>query len=131
MRFMLEVLLEGEGSRFRQMKTMVAALENLGIKPDVWKLEGLDKMSQWKIIKELTKADLIILGRGKSKREVEAWVKTAAESGVVRGFAIGRTVFFPPLKAYLAGNVTRAQTVERIKKNYLHFIHLFETSSTF
>ena len=128
--FMLEVLLEGKGSRFVQMKQMIQTFERAGVQPSVWKLEGLDKASQWRAVKKLTKADLIILGRGKSKREVEAWVKTAAESDVVRGFAIGRTVFFPPLKLYLAGKLTHAQAIERIKKNYLHFIHLFETSST-
>ncbi len=129
MGFMLEVLLEGKGSRFAQMKMMITTLENFGIKPDVWKLEGLDHAAQWKAIKRLTKADLIILGRGKSKSKVEAWVRTAAESGVVRGFAIGRTVFFPPLKAYLSKKLTRAQAIDRIKNNYLHFVHLFESLS--
>lgn len=128
MGFMLEVLLEGKGPRFEQMKRMIRALETNGIKPDVWKLEGLEKTSQWKAIKKLTKADLIILGRGKSKHDVETWVRTAAASGVVRGFAIGRTVFFQPLKAYVAKRITRAEAIDRIKDNYMHFVRLFESS---
>lgn len=125
--FMLEPLLVGKGTRFHQMKKMIPALELLGIKPTLWKLEGLDKASEWKTIKGLTKGDLIILGRGETKEVVEHWIKEAAQSGVVRGFAIGRTIFFPPLKAYIAGKIDRAETIERIKKNYLHFVHLFES----
>jgi len=128
--FMLEPLLVGKGSRFNQMKKMIVTLEALGIKPQLWKLEGLDKASEWKAIRKLTKGDLIILGRGASKQEVERWVKEAAQSGVVRGFAVGRTIFFPPLKAYVQGKITRTQAIDRIKKNFLHFVHLFEENRT-
>jgi 5-dehydro-2-deoxygluconokinase len=126
--FMLEVLLDGAETRFTNMKRMIVALEKAGIKPSVWKLEGLEEASQWKAIKKLTGADLIILGRGESKREVETWVREAAKSGVVRGFAIGRTIFMSPLKKYCSKKITRDEAVNSIAKNYLDFIKLFETN---
>lgn len=126
-KFMLEPLLVGKGTRFNQMKKMIVSLQEAGIHPDVWKLEGLDKASEWKAVKKLTDGDLIILGRGASKKVVDAWICAAAESGVVRGFAIGRTLFFPALKAYLAKDLTKQEAVDHIAKAYLKAVHLFET----
>ena len=128
MEFMLEVLLTGKGSRFSQMKKMIKSFETKDIKPSLWKLEGLDKSSQWKAIRKLTKADIIILGRGKTKKDVRAWIVQAAKSGVVRGFAIGRTIFFPPLKKYQAKKISRKKAIELIAKNYTEFVNLFESN---
>ena len=130
LRFMLEVLLTGKGSRLARMKKMISTLERQGIRPDVWKLEGLEKASDWKHVARITKGDLIILGHGSSKKDVERWVREAAKSGVVKGFAIGRTVFFRPLKEYLNGKRTRTKTIQQMEKKFLDFIHLFETSSS-
>lgn len=125
-KWMLEPLMTGKGSHFSQMKYAIAQMERAGIKPNLWKLEGLTKAKQWKEIFKLAKNDLIILGRGETKKHVEQWVIEAAKSGVVSGFAIGRTIFMKPLEQLRDKKITRKQAVERIAKNYLYFIKLWE-----
>ncbi|KKW30304.1 MAG: 5-dehydro-2-deoxygluconokinase [Candidatus Uhrbacteria bacterium GW2011_GWD2_52_7] len=108
---------------------MVRDYLRMGIKPDVWKLEGLTKASEWKKLAKIVKAPMIVLGRGQSKAEVERWVVEAAKSGVVDGFAIGRTIFMGPLLDYTKKKCTRAQAVDRIAKNYLHFVNLWHKTA--
>jgi myo-inositol catabolism protein IolC len=125
-KWMLEPLMTGNGDKFRQIKITVQQMKSYGINPDIWKVEGLKNIKQWKELYKLTNTDLIVLGRGESKKMVESWIKTAASSGVVKGFAIGRTVFFDVLEDLRDKKITRSQAVQKIANNYLHFIRLFE-----
>lgn len=125
-KFMLEPLMAGKGSTFNQMKKAVKQMRRAGIDPDLWKVEALTYPRQWHQMYKIAKGDLIILGRGSSKKQVEEWVITAAKSGVVSGFAIGRTIFYKPLEELRDKKIARKQAVEKIAKNYLHFIKLWE-----
>ncbi len=125
-KLMIEPLMTGKGAQFKQVKSALKQMNKYGIHPDVWKVEGLKTKKEWQELYKITGSELIILGRGESKKHVDAWVKTAASSGVVSGFAIGRTVFFPTLEALRDKKITRAQAVERIAKNYLSYIRLWE-----
>ena len=125
-KFLLEVLLSGKETRLTQMKRMIKSLEEAGVKPHVWKLEGLDKASDWKQIRKLTTADIVILGRGESNAVVKEWILEAAKSGVVRGFAVGRTVFLRPLEEYRDKKITKKEATEKISKNFLSYTRIFE-----
>ncbi|MCR4312198.1 MAG: DUF2090 domain-containing protein, partial [Candidatus Uhrbacteria bacterium] len=91
--FLIEPLLHGKGTPLSRAQMMVREFLNAGIKPTVWKVEGLPKVSDWKKLGKIVKAPIIVLGRGQAKADVETWIKTAAASGAVDGFAIGRTIF--------------------------------------
>lgn len=124
--FMLEPLVEGKGSKLALMERSMKQMLKAGIKPTLWKLEGLEKASEWKKIDLFTKVDIVVLGRGETKKAVENWITEAAKSGIVDGFAIGRTIFFKPLEEYRDKKIDRKTAVEKIAKNYLHFINLWE-----
>lgn len=125
-KWLIEPLMTGKGSQFEQMKTCIKQMRKAGINPDVWKVEGLSKPKQWKELYKLAKGDLVVLGRGEAKKQVEEWIIAAAKSGVVSGFAIGRTIFFSTLEKLRDKKITRQQAVEIIAKNYLSFIRLWE-----
>lgn len=127
--FLIEPLLHGKGSPLSRAQTMARDFLRAGIRPSIWKLEGLPRASDWKKLHKTIKAPIIVLGRGQGKAEVEQWIKAAATSGVVDGFAIGRTIFMQPLLDYTKKKATRAQTVEKIAKNYLHFVKLWKSSA--
>lgn len=129
MGMLIEPLLHGKGTPLSRAQTMVKEYLRAGIKPNVWKLEGMPRASDWKKLAKIVKAPMIILGRGQSKADVKAWVRAAAESGAVDGFAIGRTIFMGPLKDYVAKKCTRAQAVERIAKNYIHFVNVWQKAA--
>lgn len=127
--YLLEPLLHGKGTPLARAQTMTSEFLRAGVRPDVWKLEGLPKADDWKKLAKSVKAPMIILGRGQSKVEVETWVKAAASSGVVDGFAIGRTIFMGPLLEYTKKKCTRTHAVEQIAKNYLHFVKMWQNSA--
>ncbi|OGL76556.1 hypothetical protein A3B21_01320 [Candidatus Uhrbacteria bacterium RIFCSPLOWO2_01_FULL_47_24] len=123
--FILEVLLTKKGARLPQAKQMMQEMQHNGIIPTIWKLEGFEKAADWVRLKKITSSNLIMLGRGESKSQVEKWVKVAAQSGVVNGFAIGRTIFFKPLEDWRDKKIDRAAVVKQIADNYLYFINLW------
>jgi 5-dehydro-2-deoxygluconokinase len=125
---MLEILLDKpEGHTTDDMLQVFTEIHADNIKVGVWKIEGFNDAEAWKTIAPHAQAPMIILGRGQDQAAVETWVQAAAQSGVVDGFAIGRTIFEAALSAYVAGDLDRHAAVQKISDNYLHFIHLWET----
>jgi len=129
MGFMFELLVDGKGAQVDLMARSLKQIIKAGIEPTLWKLEGLDTQASWKKLDGITKTDIIVLGRGESKKAVDHWISTAAKSGIPDGFAIGRTIFFKQLEQYRDKKATRAQAVEKIAKNYLHYIKLWEKNT--
>jgi myo-inositol catabolism protein IolC len=127
---MLEVLLDKQGSHTpNDLLKVFADMQADGSKVGIWKIEGFDKAEDWKTLAPAAQAPMIILGRGQNVRAVETWVEAAAKSGVVDGFAIGRTIFQDALSAYAQGTVSRAEAIHTIAHNFQHFIQLWETTA--
>lgn len=123
--FMLEILLTGTGAHRAQLEQTMREMIEDGIHPTVWKLEGLPRAADWRRLRALTDTRLIMLGRGDSRGKVTRLLRSAQGSGVASGFAIGRTIFFEPLRKYLAKKITRTETVQQISKNYHLFINFW------
>jgi 5-dehydro-2-deoxygluconokinase len=125
---MLEILLDKkDGHTPDDMLKVFSELHAAGIKVGMWKIEGFEKPEDWKKIAPEAQAPMIILGRGQNATAVATWIEAAAKSGVVDGFAIGRTIFQDSLAAYSEGTIARADAIQKIADNYAHFIKLWET----
>ncbi len=46
------------------------------------------------------------------------------------GFAIGRSIWWNPLKAYVDGKIDRAAGARKIAENYLRFVAVYERAKT-
>jgi 5-dehydro-2-deoxygluconokinase len=114
---------------------MVEAIEQLqdaGVEPDVWKIEGLD--SQKDCDKMVTaarrggrsKVGCIVLGRGEDDQKVHEWLATASQVPGFIGFAVGRTSFWEPLVQWRANQISRHQAVNDIAVRYREFVDIFE-----
>jgi RpiB/LacA/LacB family sugar-phosphate isomerase len=109
----------------------IKELQQTGVNPSIWKLEGTSSL---KDLKKITKqvisfnpnSRIIILGRGESKQKAEQWIKVAAQIPEVIGFAVGRTIFQKPLENYKNKKISKTQATTQITNNFLHFIKLFE-----
>lgn len=108
-------------------KLMIGAIQELqkaGVEADVWKLEGLDKTEDFVKVCEAARAggrdnvSCIVLGRGESEAKVREWLKAGVNVKGVIGFAVGRTVFWEPLKAFKEGKIDRNQASDQISKTY-------------
>jgi 5-dehydro-2-deoxygluconokinase len=111
--------------RFRHMVESIRVLQDYGIEPDIWKLEGLDKRDQAEAVAEQARAGqarkkvgCIILGRGSDKAQVHKWLQVAAPVPGFIGFAVGRTNFSEPLKRYLEDPKHEAAAIKEIAANY-------------
>jgi 5-dehydro-2-deoxygluconokinase len=113
---------------------MVRAIEDLqkaGIEADIWKLEGLDRESDFERVCKTARAGgrdnvgCILLGRGENEAKVRGWLKVGANVPGVIGFAVGRTVFWEPLKGFKEGNLTREQAVLKIADTYSSLCQLW------
>jgi 5-dehydro-2-deoxygluconokinase len=102
----------------------IRELQGAGVDPDIWKLEGLDREEDFRRVVEVARAGgrdrvgCIVLGRGEDEAKVRHWLTVGANVPGVIGFAVGRTVWWEPLKALKAGSLTREQAIEKIATNY-------------
>jgi myo-inositol catabolism protein IolC len=106
-------------------------LQNAGVEPDVWKVEGLDNRGDCLKVVEVARRDgrtdvgCIILGRGSNADKVVAWLTVAASVPGFIGFAVGRTSFWDSLVALRDGKASRQQAVEDIAGCYLRWAEVF------
>jgi myo-inositol catabolism protein IolC len=113
------------------MVRAIAALQDAGIEPDVWKIEGLDRREDCeKIVAAArrggrSKVGCIVLGRGEDGAKVHAWLATAASVPGFIGFAVGRTDFWDPLVQWRANKVTRRGATEEMARRYREFVDIF------
>jgi 5-dehydro-2-deoxygluconokinase len=150
-RFMFELLVPAEKSQLERFQgdkkaydlqlrpqLMIQAIEQLqdaGVEPDVWKIEGLDKRDDCeKIVAAARRGGrneigCIILGRGEDDKKVQEWLTTASTVPGFIGFAVGRTSFWNPLIDWRSKKITRDAAVAEISRRYRQFVEIFEASN--
>ena len=107
----------------------VAVIEDLqdqGVAPTLWKIEGLDTREAAVAIVAAARrggrtADCIVLGRHASRDKLDQWLQIAAPVPGFTGFAIGRSIWWDPLDTWLHGRSTADETRQRIAGAYLGF----------
>lgn len=86
-------------------------LYDLGIKPDWWKLEPQASPAAWSAIEQtIARNDpwcrgVLLLGLDAPAEELEAGFAATAATPIVKGFAVGRTIFMAAAEAWLAGRM--------------------------
>jgi 5-dehydro-2-deoxygluconokinase len=109
-------------------------LQQAGVEPDVWKIEGLDRREDCEEIVRVAQSGgrdsvgCIILGRGENDEKVHEWLTTAAGVPGFIGFAVGRTDFWQPLVDLRANKTSRETAVDEIASRYLEFVDTFESA---
>jgi myo-inositol catabolism protein IolC len=103
-------------------------LQNGGVEPDIWKVEGLDahdacvRVVRQATVDGRTGVKCIVLGRGANESKVLEWLRVAAAVPGYDGFAVGRTIWEQPLQHFLSGSTPRAATADEIADRYLEAI---------
>lgn len=113
------------------MVRAIQELQKAGIEADIWKLEGLDRKEDFRRVCDAARAEgrtnvgCIVLGRGENEQKVREWLSVGADVPGVIGFAVGRTVFWEPLKAFKENKASRDEAVDQIAKTYGSLCHLW------
>ena len=101
-----------------------------GLTPEFWKIEGTLARDGARAIDEAIAENAggrqIILGKAADLATIGLWFTAAAQSRTAAGFAIGRSVFWDPSAAFLAGTQTADQAADAICRNYLQLIAAWE-----
>ena len=114
------------------MVQTIHELQDAGVEPDVWKIEGLERREDCEKVVAAArrsgrqKVGCIILGRGEDDAKVRKWLATAATAPGFIGFAVGRTCFWDPLVAWNQGKISRQDAAGEIAKRYREFAGVFE-----
>jgi myo-inositol catabolism protein IolC len=114
------------------MRRAIAAIQDDGIEVDIWKIEGVDERSDCEMLVEQARSGgregvvCVVLGRGANDEKVDQWLQAAAPVDGFVGFAIGRSIWWDPLKAYVDGKIDRAAGAAKIAENYLRFVQVYE-----
>jgi len=128
----------GDGERYdvelrpQLMRRAIAQIQDAGIDVDIWKIEGVDERSDCQMLVAQARTDgrdgvvCVVLGRGADDAKVDHWLTQAAPVDGFVGFAIGRSIWWDPLKAYVDGKIERAAGARKIAENYLRFIAVYE-----
>ena len=67
----------------------------------------------------------MVLGRGADDAAVDHWLRQGAGVPGYVGFAIGRTIWWDPLKGFVDGTLPREEASSAIAANYLRFIDVY------
>jgi myo-inositol catabolism protein IolC len=132
----------GDGERYdaelrpELMRRAIAEIQDAGVEADIWKIEGVEERSDCEMLVAQARSGgrngvtCVVLGRGADDSKVDAWLNAAAPVDGYIGFAIGRSIWWDPLKAYVDGKIERSAGARKIAENYLRFVAVYERART-
>jgi len=96
----------------------------IGVYPDWWKLEPLKSEEAWRQATDAVKRHdhyvrgIVVLGLEAPQSELEESFRLAAGFDLVKGFAVGRTIFAEAARNWLAGRVSDEEAVADMAARY-------------
>ena len=114
----------------RSPDTVLRALKrlyNLGFTPEWWKLEPMSA-DEWRAVDALVAErdpycrGVLILGQSAEVDSLAQGFRDAAGSRTCRGFAVGRTIFQDPARAWLAGGIDDEAFKARVRATFERLI---------
>jgi myo-inositol catabolism protein IolC len=120
------------GLRPALMREAIRTLQDAGVEPDIWKVEGLDRREDCKRLVATVRRDgrdeigCIVLGHGADEKKVLEWLETAASVPGFIGFAVGRTTFWDAVAGYVGKQLTRQEAAALVGRRYGEWAAVFE-----
>jgi 5-dehydro-2-deoxygluconokinase len=103
---------------------LIRRFYEIGVHPDWWKLEPLTSDAAWSdSVAAITENDphtrgIVVLGLDAPAAELEASFALAAKHRLVRGFAVGRTIFAEAARDWLAGRIGDRAAIDDMVGRY-------------
>ena len=114
--------------------TLIQQFYNAGVSPDWWKLEPFKTDAAWKnAVDAIERNDprtrgIVVLGLDAPEEELAASFALAAKQPLVKGFAVGRTIFGDAARAWLPGNITDGEAVAEMAENYQRLCGIWDAA---
>lgn len=137
----LEMLLEVIPSKVGPVDDLTTAklisrFYDIGIYPDWWKLEPMQSRAAWQATCDaITTRDphtqgIVILGLGQSEADLAASFQLAADFPLVKGFAVGRTIFAQPCADWIAGKIDDATAITTMAASFRRLCGIWDAART-
>jgi len=107
---------------------------DLGVYPDWWKLEPMPSDAAWTAACAAVNRNdphtrgIVVLGLGADEATLGAAFATAARHPLVKGFAVGRTIFAEAASGFMAGTMTADQAVRQMTDTYARLCALWDAA---
>jgi 5-dehydro-2-deoxygluconokinase len=106
---------------------------NLGIRPEWWKLKPLPAQDWSAVDALIAERDpycrgVVLLGLNAPFAELAEGFAAAAHSASCRGFAVGRSIFMQPARAWLAGEIDDDALVEQAAAQFAKLAGLWRAA---
>jgi 5-dehydro-2-deoxygluconokinase len=112
--------------------TLIRQFYAAGVFPDWWKLEPMTSRAAWgSAIAAIEEHDahtrgIVVLGLDAPEADLAASFETAAGFALVKGFAVGRTIFGEVARAWMAGAITDAEAVADMAARYARLCAIWD-----
>ena len=135
----LEFLLEVIPSKVRPVDddttaTVIRRFYAIGIYPDWWKLEPFKTRAAWaKAVAAIEENDprtrgIVVLGLDAPEAELAESFALAAEQPLVKGFAVGRTIFGSVARAWMKGEIADGDATHEMQRRFLRLCGVWDTA---
>ena len=137
-RELLVEIIAGKHGELRDdtVAAVLARLYALGVKPDWWKLEPQATQAAWRNIETVIRDNdpwcrgIVMLGLDAPEDELVKAFRTAAAADLVKGFAVGRTIFAGAAERWLAGQIDDAAAVDDMAARFANLVHAWEAATS-
>lgn len=107
---------------------------DIGIYPDWWKLEPMQTDAAWQVTCATIKQNdpfcrgIVVLGLDAPTAELSASFKAAAKHDLVKGFAVGRTIFATAARQWLSGAISGSEAIEDMAGKYRALCEIWDAA---
>jgi len=112
--------------------TLIQQFYDLGVYPDWWKLEPFKTAAAWQnAVDAIERNDpytrgIVVLGLDAPEAELAASFAMAAQQPLVKGFAVGRTIFGDAARAWMAGDISDAEAIDMMRGRYQRLCEIWD-----
>lgn len=115
--------------------SVLTRLYELGIKPDMWKLEPQASEAAWRAIENVIRANdpycrgIVLLGLDAPEQELIAAFQAASSNSLVKGFAVGRTIFGDAAEKWFAGQLSDEAAIADMALRFGKLVQAWQSSA--
>lgn len=133
--FLLEIIPSKAGPvDDRTAAILIQQFYDIGIYPDWWKLEPMKTAAAWaNAIAAIENNDrhsrgIVVLGLDAPEADLAASFEVAASFDLVKGFAVGRTIFGEVGRAWMTGKTSDAEAVTEMARRFARLCNVWDSA---
>ena len=135
--FLFEIITgnRGKAAAPDQVLALMRRFYDLGVMPDWWKLEPIEDAAFWRAAGDIVRANdphiqgIIVLGKEMPDDQLARVFGLSQPEPLVRGFAIGRTIFNDAAQAWFAGKTDDAGAQKMMMAVYERLIAAWDNAA--